>query len=585
MTISHDIIEKIRMSNDIESVVKEYLPDLKVVGRNLKVRCPFHDEKTPSFIISPEKGIFKCFGCNIVGDVFKFVMLINNISWIEAVKKLAIKSKIKIYETKQEAFRVSEKIKLLNILKISSEFYHEYLIKNINARKARDYLKKRGINHEMLKKFKIGYAPKGQLLMSLIHKNGYTMNDILRSGVGTKIKNEFFEYMADRIVFPIFNVHGSVIAFGGRSIGNHNIKYLNTPETLLYSKSSILYGLFQALPNLCKDKSIIILEGYIDVIISQQFGITGSVAILGTTFSKNHAKLISRYSNNVILLFDSDTAGRSATQKSLEILVKYYTSINISVPALPENVDIDEYLNKYGKEEFLKLLKNSSKGAIDFMISKTYDKNIKNSPEVKAMAISTLLNFVLKSPSVIIQREWIKIIAQNIGVTENLILEEFKNKQKLNFNTRNHNVKNLIKVITEISKKSISLEENLLNFILNNRDYIKKIDVNYFREERCKRVFNLLISGVSDVDILNILSEQDAEWFSNLTLNVVKYSDLVKAFGIILKDVKFDILEKERRQLESKIILMNDENKKDAEMFEKYKKLTVFLKGSTKNNK
>ncbi|MDR3253459.1 MAG: DNA primase [Endomicrobium sp.] len=584
MTISEDIIERIRVSNNIESIVKEYLPDLKRTGRNWKSCCPFHNEKTPSFIVSPEKGIFRCFGCNIAGDVFKFIMLIDNISWIEAVKKLAKKANVEIQETKQDIIKTSEKSKLFDVLESSAVFYHRCLLESASAKKAREYFEKRGINRETVNKFKLGFAPKGQLLQSAL-KKGCSSEDLLKAGLIKKTdKGTFFEYMSERVIFPIFDVQGRVVAFGGRSIINQDPKYLNTPETIIYSKSSNLYGLFQTLPELRKERKIIILEGYMDVVIPQQFGIAGAVATLGTAFTQNHAKLVSRYSETVTLLFDSDNAGRTATQKALEILLE--SGIECKVSALPEGVDADEYIIQYGKENFLKLIEDSSKNAIDFMIARVYSglfsRGKNNSPEIKAKAVLNLLDFVARSSNSIVQRECIKNIAQYINVNEEDVWKEFKKKQRLKFKGVLPDAKNSTSFFTN-KKVSMSLEENLLNLILSDRNYIEKVDSDYFKDSRCKKVFELVALGLSDAEILNTLSNEDKSWFSELILNAAEYSNIEEAFIIILKDIESCKLKNKRQKLEEEILLMSEGKKeKDEKILNEYKKLTALLKGSRK---
>ncbi len=392
--------------------------------------------------------------------------------------------------------------------------------------------------------------------------------------------------MSERLVFPIFDVQGRVVAFGGRTITDHKIKYFNTPETAVYSKSSNLYGLFQTLPELRKERKIIVLEGYMDVVVPHQFGITGAVATLGTAFTQNHAKLVSRYSDSVTLLFDSDNAGRVAVQKSLEILIR--DGIECRVSALPEHVDADEYLNQYGKENFLKLLEDSSKSAIGFMIERVCDSlssdRRKNSPETKAKAVSALLDFVAKSSNSVIQREWIRDIAQHVDVDEEAVWRDFKKNQQLKprgYLQYNKNLSEQVSKVKKNKKISMSLEENLLNLILNNRDYIKKTDSNCFEDARCRRIFELTASGLNAVGILNTLSEEDKNWFSELILNTMEYNDVGEAFGVILKDIDTGRLERKRRQLEKEILLMSDGKKeKDERMFDEYKKLTTLLKGS-----
>jgi DNA primase len=586
MTISENIIEKIRVANNIESIIREYLPDLKKVGRNWKAPCPFHDERTPSFVVSPERGIFRCFGCDVSGDVFKFVMLFDNISWIEAVKKLAEKANIAILEIKQDTVKISEKARLFDILKKSAMFYHICLLESPNARKAREYLEKRGVTRETMGKFKLGFAVKDRSLRLLLNKYCCTIDNLLKSGLVAKnASGSFFEYMSDRIVFPIFDVQGRVVAFGGRTITNQQPKYLNTPETIIYSKSANLYGLFQTLPELRKERKTIVLEGYIDVLIPQQAGIIGAVGILGTAFSQYHAKLISRYSDSVTLLFDSDKAGRIATQKALEILVENDMESKVSV--LPENIDADEYINKLGKESFLKLLKEDYKSAICFMIMRASESaslsENKTSPEIKAKIVSILLDFVFRSSNFVIQREWIRIIAQSINVDEEAVWKEFEKKQRLKVKSYYiEDTKNL-KMCIKNRVVSMSLEENLLNILFNNRSYIQRVDSIYFKTLICKKVFNLMVSGLSDTDILDTLSPEDRNWFSELILNSVHYNDVEESFNVILKDIKLKLLKQKRCQIEENIILMSEGKKeKDEKAFYEYQKLTVFLKGSRK---
>jgi DNA primase len=580
--IPDDIIENIKLSNNIEFIVSEYLPNLKKIGRNFSTFCPFHDEKTPSFIVSPEKNIFKCFGCNKSGDVFKFVMLIENISWIESVKKLAKRVGVNVDKIKSSSV-TSDKIKVFDILKDSAMFYHECLLKDScnKVKEARSYLEnKRGIEHDSLYKFKIGYSIKGKLLNFLYSKN-HKLEFILKSGVFSKTSDgKIFEYMSDRIVFPIFDIYGKVLAFGGRSISSYRLKYLNTPETIVYSKSANLYGLYQSLRYFNKHNNIIVLEGYIDVIVSHQFGITSTVSCLGTSFTKKHANLILRYCDNITLLFDSDIAGINAVQRALEIFVE--NNVLTYVSFLPKNIDSDEYLNKFGKEKFLKLVKNTSKNTINFMIYKLcnefhYFKN-KKSSEIKSKIIYNLLKFVLKNPNAIIQKEWIKDISQYFNIDEEFILIEFKNIKKLKSNANVN--KKLFNDFLKIDK-FITLEESLLKLVLYDKNYLKKIDKSYFKDGKCYRVFNLLVLGFSDSKILNKLPLCDVEWFSDLILNEIKYDNIENVFNIILRDIKINNIKLRRYELEKKIINIDDsKNEKNIKVFNEYKRLTSILKGS-----
>ena len=580
MAIDQNTIEQIRNASDIISVVRRYLPDLKQAGRNWKACCPFHNEKTPSFMISPEKGIYKCFGCGAAGDVFSFVSKMDNLSWIEAVRKLAEQSGIEIKESKFDPVKVSEKTKLFEILETSAKFYHRNLLESKLAQGAREYLAHRGVTQQTIKKFMLGYAPKNALLQAAL-KKGYTTEELIKAGIITKTqKGNFFEYMSERVIFPIFDAQGRVVAFGGRTLGAQEPKYLNSPETAVYSKSSNLYGLFQTLPQLRKERKMIILEGYMDVVIPQQFGISGAVASLGTAFTHTHAKLVARYADKITLLFDADDAGRTATQRALEIFVE--DGIECVVSSLPEGVDADEYLNEFGKDAFLEMLEKSSISAIDFMIARTSAKIAGNSAEAKAKKISELLNFVLKSPNAIVAREWVKKISQNIGVDEEAVWREYKKKKAsaIKGYARGDNAE----IHKEpLQRKNLSLEENLLLLVLKDKNLTQKIPDGCFKDAKCVKVYGHILNNLSEetsleAEILNNLKDDEADWFSSIAMSAIEYKNTHEAFDIILKDLQAAGFEARRKELGK---LLKDGNISSQELSE-YNTLTKKLKGSGK---
>jgi DNA primase len=576
MAIPAETLEQIKSATDIVSLVKDYLPDLKRAGRNFKACCPFHNEKTPSFVVSGEKGIFRCFGCNASGDAFKFLMLIENISWPEAVKKLASKAGIEIKESYTASpEKASEKTKLFELLELTAKFYHKCLKSSKGAR-ALAYLKSRNVSDETIEKFMLGFAPRDMLISAAL-KKGFTQEQLIKAGIITKTqKGTHFEYMSERVVFPIFDVQGRVVAFGGRSLEKDpQAKYLNSPESIIYFKSANLYGLYQTLAELRKERKMIILEGYMDVIITQQYGVSGAVASLGTAFTQQHAKLIARYSDNTTLLFDSDNAGRTATQRALEILTE--NDISASTSALPEGTDADEFLSAYGKDKFLAVLKNSSKSPIDFMIERL-KASVPNprAPEGKAKIVFTALEFVSKTKNEIMQREWIKTLAQKINVSEDAVWQEFKKIKKFNVSPR-VSQNNLEKALT--NSVSFSIEENLLCFLINEKSYINKVTEKTFQDARCKMVYAHLSDGVSEAEILNKLNSQDAAWFSSLTLEPFQYRIAEEVFNRLVKDLEVLRLKNRLKELESDII---NNNLANPSVLEEYKKLITLLKGSGK---
>ncbi|MBR3628671.1 MAG: DNA primase [Elusimicrobia bacterium] len=594
MSIPDQVIEQIRTASDIVSVISDYVPDLKKAGRNFKCCCPFHTEKTPSFIVSPEKGIFRCFGCGAAGDVFKFVMLIENISWIESVKKLAEKNGITIQESfSDNNYSVSEKTKIFDLLERTAKFYNRCLLESGSASFARDYVKQRGITGDTIKKFMIGYAPKGKLLESAT-KKGYAYDILLKSGLFTKTDfGKIFEYMSERLVFPILDVQGRVVAFGGRTLADSKAKYLNTPETIVYSKSSNLYGLYQTLPELRKEKSVIVVEGYMDVVLSQQYGVCGAVAPLGTAFTSQQAKLINRYADNVTLLFDPDDAGRTATYRALEICAENNMSVRTS--SLPEGVDPDEYLLDKGKDSFYALINKNSKTAIEFIFDSALSGNKIKTAQDKAKAVSVLLSFVEKNKNIIVQREYVKFIAQKMNIDEDVIWQEFKRRTVFKTKYKEENV---------VEKKDIkiktSLEEKLLKFLLNinNRQYIKKLKKDFFTDSNCITIYNMLLEN-GNISIAQILSKindkRQEQWFSKIAIEneQIKAEDgkdedsveLYETFNILCRDIELEKLNKERKLLVKEVSLMTEGKiPSDKNKIDRLIQLTTQIKGSGKSN-
>ncbi|MDR2772370.1 MAG: DNA primase [Elusimicrobiota bacterium] len=576
MAIPEEILDRIKTSNDLESVAREYLPDLKRSGHDWKACCPFHHEKTPSFSISPQRGIFKCFGCNAAGDVFKFVQMMDNISWIEAVKKLAQRASIEIPKSGVESASFSQKTILFDILESAANFYHKCLLKSSKSQQARQYLYSRGINDESIKTFKLGYAPTG-LLIKAAAKKSVDMQNLIKAGVVRMGQSGLFEYMSERIVFPIFDLQGRVVALGGRTLSAEKTpKYLNTPETILFSKSANLYGLFQTLPQTRKERAIIVLEGYMDAIMPYQFGVSGAVAPLGTAFSVFHAKTIARYADKVTILFDSDDAGRNAAQKALECLIEN-SSLETTVSALPENIDADEFLIKYGKDEFLKMVKSTAKNPIEFIID-THSKNI-TSAESKAKAIAEVLIFISKAADEIVQDEWIKTTAQRFGVQEAVLRRDFanRNKKPLQYQRATEETQNQV---PQKNPVLCSAEEELIKIVLFDKKFLTKELENTFEDPFCKRVFDLALAGKDNLKIMNALGDDERLRFDILASNPPNYNTHI-AFETLLRDLNKIRLKRKCGELKKDVdMMMSGQKEKNYDTLNKYQDLVRKLKGS-----
>lgn len=359
MLYPQEILEEVRMQNDIVDVISEYLP-LKQKGTSYFGLCPFHNEKTPSFSVNSERQFYYCFGCGAAGNVYTFVMQMENDTFPEAVRRLADRANITLPEpqyTQQAKEQEQQRQRLFLLHKQAGRFFYEKLQESVGE-EARTYLQKRQMHLNIQKKFGIGYAPKGQNeLYQHLQKKGFSQEELQKSGLFLEKKDAkgYFDRFHHRLMFPIFDIQGRVIGFGGRILSSGEPKYLNSPETLLFNKSKNLYGL-----NFAKNtrkREIILVEGYMDMISLYQAGFKNVAASLGTAFNQEHAKVLKKYADSVILLYDSDDAGTMAAQRAIPILVQ--NGFHVKVLQVPNGKDPDEFIKQHGAKAFSHLLANA----------------------------------------------------------------------------------------------------------------------------------------------------------------------------------------------------------------------------------
>lgn len=354
--IPEDIIEKVRESNDIIDVISEFVP-LKKKGKNYMGLCPFHKEKTPSFSVLQDKQIYHCFGCGEGGNVISFLMKYKNIGFVEAVKMLAERANIVIPESgsSESSERISLREKIYEINKEAAKFFYVNLRSNAAAV---NYFKSRGINAEIVRKFGLGYAlNSSNSLMNYMTKRKYSLDLLEKAGlVIKKSDSDRYDRFRNRVMFPVLDVRGRIIGFGGRVLDDSKPKYLNSPETPVFNKGNNLYGLNIAVKSNIERK-IIIVEGYMDVIALHQYGITNAVASLGTSLTKEQAKLIKRYSDKVVISYDADTAGQAATLRGLDILAQ--AGLEVNIVNIPKGKDPDEFVRSDGREAFLQCVESA----------------------------------------------------------------------------------------------------------------------------------------------------------------------------------------------------------------------------------
>ena len=353
---SDEIIEEVRQNTDIVDIISQYV-HLKRSGRNFFGLCPFHNEKSPSFSVSPDKQIFHCFGCGVGGNVYTFLTKIEGIGFKEAVEQLAERSNIQLPKLESNIDNSKEELKqkVYKVNEFAAEYYHQNLYKP-NAKIAQEYIKKRKLNNETLKSFKLGFSGKFDELYKALKKEGFGEKEILESGLVNKNeKGMYIDRYRNRLMFPIYDVRNRVIAFGGRVLDDSKPKYINSPENVVYSKSRNLFGL-----NVAKKgdtKKILIVEGYMDVISLHQRGITNVVAPLGTALTEQQGWLLRKSSEQIILSFDSDGAGQTAILRSLEILKNM--GCDIRILQMQGAKDPDEYIIKYGVARFNNLIEKA----------------------------------------------------------------------------------------------------------------------------------------------------------------------------------------------------------------------------------
>lgn len=421
--IPQDKIDEIKSVADIVSVIGDYV-ELKRAGSNYVGLCPFHNEKTPSFSVSPSKGIFHCFGCGVGGDVISFIMQKEGLSYPEAIKFLADKLGILVETNEVNKEKYEHRKKLFEINNEAKLFYYKNLLINDIPK---DYIKKRNLNNNLINKFIIGYADgKNSLYRHLLQK-GYQKDDIIEVGlINQDEKGNVYDKFRNRLMFPIIDIRGNVIGFGGRALADSRAKYMNSPQSLAYDKSKNVYGVSN-LKNSTKVGKIILVEGYMDVISLTNYGFDYAIASLGTSLTHDQAKLIKRYCKNIYICYDGDSAGQKATSRAIEIFKEQDISPNIIV--IPDNMDPDDYIKQYGNESFNRLIDNAMDSVI-YEYKKILQKYDINDVKEKIQLIDDLTTLLSKLDREVIRDEYIKRFSDDLNIEYLSLKKDVYNKLK-----------------------------------------------------------------------------------------------------------------------------------------------------------
>ena len=530
MRIPESKIEEIRESVDIVDVISQFV-QLRKRGKNFIGLCPFHSEKTPSFTVSDEKQIFHCFGCHTGGNVFKFLTEFHKISFVEAVQELADQQGITIEFDKQEyTEQQSEQEVLYDINTEAARYFLNNLLNDDEGEFARKYLHERNIKTQTLRTFGLGYTLRGwENFINYAKSRNLNIDKCIQLGlIGKTSEGKLYDKLPGRLIFPIFSPNGRVVAFAGRVLDakDTGAKYINSPESLIYIKGRILYGLSFAKDDIRRLDKAIIVEGYMDLISLYQSGIKNVVAVSGTALTDDQVQLLSRYTKNVVLLFDADVAGIKASMRSIEILLK--RDMEVKIVSLPKGEDPDSYVNKYGKEEFEELIKRAE-NFLEYE-SKYYESQGKfDDPSTAAEAIRELVKPVALINDQLKRNLLIRNISQKFNLREKLLESELDKqiKQVKRFEKPDAKViqnrraeetpSTLIDAVTEISPILHNLEKEILKLLFEADKPVAELIFTHLHPEDFSNTLNREL-----FEIVKGEFENDANFTTSGLVSVLK---------------------------------------------------------------
>ncbi len=582
--INENTIQEIKERLDIVEVIGDFV-SLKKSGSSYKALSPFTSEKTPSFFVSPSKQIFKCFSTGKGGDAIEFLKEVESMSYVESLKYLAEKYGVEIEDSDDYSPQNTEKESLLIILSRANEFFMNNLKTESGQNFAMTYLDHRGVNTDMIKKFNIGYSIEDwDSLLNHLIKNGFDEALIEKAGLIIVKDNKKYDRFRNRLMFPIHNITGKVIAFGARQIKEEKKqpKYINSPETLLYIKSDILYGLYQSKNEIRKEDKCYLVEGYTDVISLYQIGINNVVSSSGTSLTNGQIKLLSRYTKNITILYDGDEAGLNASLRGMDLILE--NDLNVKIVSLPKDEDPDSLSKKMNELEFKNYLNTNETDLINYKV-KLLNENYKDDPIKKSDMIFDIVKSISKIPNSIKRSVFIKETSNSLNINENSLITEM-NKLLINKNTSklqdlskpqkpksdkikinnviNHHERECVRMLVNYGTKDFEVmgldRKSFIEYFLReiedvdftNESYIEIIktfkeefsrdniiDINYFFSEEYESIKNEVIDlSTSKYEISN-------KWRDKFNIHVSEESDSLKktTYNNILR-LKFRLVKK-----------------------------------------
>ncbi len=589
MPLPDGFIEEIKFRNDISDVISSYV-SLKRRGRNLVGLCPFHAEKTPSFNVYPQSSSFYCFGCGAGGDIITFIERIENLDYIESIKFLAQRAGISMPENNKKDEELSSiKTRILEINRAAARFFHKNLYSS-KGEKALNYLYKRGLTDKIVKHFGLGFAPDSRYdLINHLKENGFRYEEMVNANLAyAKSKTSVSARFFDRVMFPIIDLRGNVIAFGGRIMSDQKPKYLNTSDTLAFKKSLNLFAL-----NFAKNENdglLILVEGYMDVIALHQAGFRNTIATLGTALTSEQSKIISRYAKEVVICYDSDEAGQKAASRAIDLLRP--TGVLIKVISIPNGKDPDEFIRSYGKDgpaRFAQLIKNAGND-VEYRLEKAARNYNLNDSEGKIAYLKESVKILAALENLIEQEIYASKLCEKLDISKNTIMAQVAKERRKH--KRINEKKQFFQVQQNLSARNDKLnseksdnlraafaEEAIIAYIINNPDASVEVFNKLADENFCtsfnRRIYSALKERVAQgrsVGLTDLTQDFSSEEVAAIAAMLAKESERSSSREAVNEYINVILFEKEKLDKNKIISAQNDEIIEYMKLLKEHKK-------------
>jgi len=561
-----NLIDTILARVDIVDVISEFLT-LKRAGSNYKCLCPFHKERTPSFMVSPTKQIFKCFGCGEGGNVITFLRKHEKMSFAEAIEYLAKRAGVKLPELKRESGRYEA---LYKVNKWAEEFFRR-CIEAKEGEKARSYLARRGFEKEDIERFHLGYAPRGwENLLSQARRAGFSREVLLQAGLVVEGEGgRIYDRFRERVIFPIFNLRGAVVGFGGRVLGDGEPKYLNSPETPIYRKGELLYGLNWAKGAVRQKEFLILVEGYMDALSLIKAGIENVAATLGTALTHEHARTILRFCRDVVLIYDGDEAGLRASLRGLEVLVE--EGVHVKVVALPQGYDPDTFVRERGAEQMEHLVK-SAENIINFTFNLlTFEHDI-SKIDGQIRVVEELASLIAKVPEEFERDIYIKDVAEKLGIQQEGLRRKVGKFLKKGVRGKEEREEE------QELPASFATEKLLIGLLIDEPGELvwvrERLNAEDFQVPECRRIYEALIEtddGNYNVAMSKVEDEGARRLFSELCMGERDFEDKTSLLRDCVEKMEFYRKKRERVDILAQIKVAEKEGRDITPLLQKLK--------------